>query len=180
MLIVQDCIISFGNMGSAFAQRLQGFECNIIAYDKYKPAGYAPTYVQEVSLAELQERAEVLSLHVPLTSETHHMVDHDFIQHFRHPFYLINTSRGAVVNTPDMVEAMKAERILGAALDVIEYEDMSRDGLDLEHLHPAFQYLINSSRTVLTPHVAGWTVESRYKLAAVLAEKIILELKTEN
>ena len=173
-------IIGFGNMGSAFAQRLQGFECDIIAYDKYKPAGYAHTYVQEVSLAELQERAEVLSLHVPLTPETHHMVDHHFIQHFRHPFYLINTSRGAVVNTPDMVEAMKAERILGAALDVIEYEDMSRDGLDLEHLHPAFQYLINSSRTVLTPHVAGWTVESRYKLAAVLAEKIILELKTEN
>ena len=77
----------------------------------------------------------------------------------------------------DLVEAMKAERILGAALDVIEYEDMSRDGLDLEHLHPAFQYLINSPRTVLTPHVAGWTVESRYKLAKVLADKITEELK---
>ena len=173
-------IIGFGNMGSAFAQRLQGFECDIIAYDKYKPTGYAPTYVQEVSLDELQERAEVLSLHVPLTPETHHMVNHHFIQHFRHPFYLINTSRGAVVNTPDLVDAMKAERILGAALDVIEYEDMSRDGLDLEHLHPAFQYLIDSPHTVLTPHVAGWSVESRYKLAAVLAEKIILELKIEN
>ena len=170
-------IIGFGNMGGAFAQRLQGFECNIIAYDKYNPAGYAPAYVQEVSLAELQERAEVLSLHVPLTPETHHMVNHHFIQHFRHPFYLINTSRGAVVNTPDLVEAMKVERILGAALDVIEYEDMSRDGLDLEHLHPAFQYLINSPRTVLTPHVAGWTVESRYKLAKVLADKIAEELK---
>ena len=173
-------IIGFGNMGGAFAQRLQGFECDIIAYDKYKPAGYATAYVQEVSLAELQERAEVLSLHVPLTSETHHMVDHDFIQHFRHPFYLINTSRGAVVNTPDLVEAMKDQHILGAALDVIEYEVMSRDGLDLEHLHPAFQYLIDSPHTVLTPHVAGWTVESRYKLAKVLAKKIILELKTEN
>ena len=166
-------IIGFGNMGGAFAQRLQGFDCNIIAYDKYKPAGYAPAYVQEVSLAELQERAEVLSLHVPLIPETNHMVDHNFIQHFRHPFYLINTSRGAVVNTPDLVEAMKEEQILGAALDVIEYEDMSRDGLDLEHLPPAFQYLIESPRTVLTPHVAGWTVESRHKLAKVLADKMI-------
>ena len=169
--------IGFGNMGSAFAQRLQGFECNIIAYDKYKPAGYAPAYVQEVSLAELQERAEVLSLHVPLTPETHHMVDCHFIQQFSHPFYLINTSRGAVVNTPDLVEAMKDQHILGAALDVIEYEDMSRDGLDLEHLPPAFQYLINSPHTVLSPHVAGWTVESRYKLAKVLADKIAEELK---
>lgn len=165
-------IIGFGNMGSAFVQRMQGFECNIIAYDKYKPAGYAPAYVKEVSLGELQERAEVLSLHVPLTPETHHMVDRHFIERFRHPFYLINTSRGAVVNTPDLVEAMKEEHILGAALDVIEYEDMSRDGLDLEHLPPAFQYLLDSPRTVLTPHVAGWTVESRYKLAKVLANKI--------
>lgn len=92
-------IIGFGNMGSAFAQRLQGFECNIIAYDKYKPAGYAPAYVQEVSLHELQQRAQVLSLHVPLTPETRHMVDYPFIQRFRHPFHLINTSRGAVVDT---------------------------------------------------------------------------------
>ena len=166
-------IIGFGNMGSAFAQRLQGFECDIIAYDKYKPASYAPNYVQEVSLEELQERAEVLSLHVPLTPETHHMVDHDFIQHFRHPFFFINTSRGAVVNTPDLVEALDKQQILGAALDVIEYEDMSRDGLDLEQIPPAFQYLINSPRTVLTPHVAGWTVESRYKLASVLAQKMV-------
>ena len=170
-------IIGFGNMGSAFAQRLQGFECTIIAYDKYKPNGYAPAYVQEATLAELQERAEVLSLHVPLTTETRHMVDHHFIQHFSHPFYLINTSRGAVVYTPDLVEALERQQILGTALDVIEYEDMSRDGLDLEHLHPAFQYLINSPRTVLTPHVAGWTVESRYKLAKVLADKIADELQ---
>ena len=166
-------IIGFGNMGGAFAQRLQGFECDIIAYDKYKPVGYAPAYVQEVSLAELQERAEVLSLHVPLTPETNHMVDLQFINRFRHPFFLINTSRGAVVNTPDLVEAIRNEHIIGAALDVIEYEDMSRDGLDLEHLPPAFQFLIESPRTVLTPHVAGWTVESRYKLAKVLADKMI-------
>lgn len=171
-------IIGFGNMGSAFAQRLQGFECNIIAYDKYKPAGYAPAYVQEVSLHELQQRAQVLSLHVPLTSETRHMVDYPFIQRFRHPFHLINTSRGAVVDTPGLVRALDEGLILGTALDVIEYEDMTRDGLDLDHLPDAFHYLLHSPRAVLTPHVAGWTVESKEKLASVLAQKIIETLKT--
>lgn len=170
-------IIGFGNMGSAFAQRLQGFECNIIAYDKYKPAGYAPAYVQEVSLLELQQCAQVLSLHVPLTSETRHMVDYPFVQRFRHPFHLINTSRGAVVNTPDLVRALDDGHILGAALDVIEYEDMTRDGLDLDHIPDAFRYLLNCPRAVLTPHVAGWTVESKEKLARFLAEKIIETLK---
>lgn len=171
-------IIGFGNMGSAFAQRLQGFECNIIAYDKYKPAGYAPAYVQEVSLHELQQRAQVLSLHVPLTPETRHMVDYPFIQRFRHPFHLINTSRGAVVDTPGIVRALDEGLILGTALDVIEYEDMTRDGLDLDHLPDAFHYLLHSPRAVLTPHVAGWTVESKEKLASVLAQKIIENLKT--
>ena len=171
-------IIGFGNMGSAFAQRLQGFECNIITYDKYKPAGYAPTYVQEVSLHELQQRAQVLSLHVPLTPETRHMVDYPFIQRFRHPFHLINTSRGAVVDTPGLVRALDEGLILGTALDVIEYEDMTRDGLDLDHLPDAFHYLLHSPRAVLTPHVAGWTVESKEKLASVLAQKIIETLKT--
>ena len=171
-------IIGFGNMGSAFAQRLQGFECNIIAYDKYKPAGYAPAFVQEVSLHELQQRAQVLSLHVPLTPETRHMVDYPFIQRFRHPFHLINTSRGAVVDTPGLVRALDEGLILGTALDVIEYEDMTRDGLDLDHLPDAFHYLLHSPRAVLTPHVAGWTVESKEKLASVLAQKIIENLKT--
>ena len=171
-------IIGFGNMGSAFAQRLQGFECNIIAYDKYKPACYAPAYVKEVSLHELQQRAQVLSLHVPLTSETRHMVDYPFIQRFRHPFHLINTSRGAVVDTPGLVRALDEGLILGTALDVIEYEDMTRDGLDLDHLPDAFHYLLHSPRAVLTPHVAGWTVESKEKLASVLAQKIIETLKT--
>lgn len=170
-------IIGFGNMGSAFAQRLQGFECNIIAYDKYKPAGYAPAYVQEVSFHELQQRAQVLSLHVPLTPETRHMVDYPFIQRFRHPFHLINTSRGAVVDTPGLVRALDEGLILGTALDVIEYEDMTRDGLNLDHLPDAFHYLLHSPRAVLTPHVAGWTVESKEKLASVLAQKIIENLK---
>ena len=166
-------IIGFGNMGAAFAQRLQGFECTLIAYDKYKPQGYTPQYVQECSLEQLQEQADVISLHVPLTPETHHMVDADFINRFRRPFYLVNTSRGAVVHTAHLIKALQQEKVLGAAFDVLEYEDMSRDGLSINQLPPDFQYLLQSPRTLLTPHVAGWTMESKYKLASVLADKII-------
>lgn len=166
-------IIGFGNMGGAFAQRLQGFECNIIAYDKYKPSGYAPSYVKEVSLAELQQCSDIVSFHVPLTDETHYMADKSFFEAFSKPIVLVNTSRGAVVKTVDLVEAMKSGKVLGAALDVIEYEDMTKDGLDLDNIAPDFSYLLQSPRTVMTPHVAGWTVESKYKLAAVLADKII-------
>ena len=165
-------IIGFGNMGGAFAQRLQGFDCTIIAYDKYKPQGYAPTYVEEVSLAELQQRADVVSLHVPLTDETHYMVDEAFIAAFDHPFYLINTSRGAVVKTRALADGLERGLVAGAALDVIEYEDMTRDGIADSDVPADLQYLRQSARTVLTPHVAGWTVESKYKLAAVLADKI--------
>lgn len=165
-------IIGFGNMGSAFAQRLQGFECKILSYDKYK-TNYVPSYVHEVSLAELQREADVISLHVPLTNETHYMVDKAFLDAFAKPIYLINTSRGAVVKTTDLVEAMKLDKVAGVALDVIEYENMAKDGLDAESIPEDYRYLLLSSRTVLTPHVAGWTVESKYKLATVLAQKII-------
>ena len=166
-------IIGFGNMGGAFAQRLQGFDCKIVAYDKYKLAGYAPSYVEEVSLAELQQRADILSLHVPLTDETHYMVDEMFIERMHKSFYLINTSRGAVVKTAALAKAIEQGKALGAALDVIEYEDMTKDGIDIQSQPADFRYLLESPRTVLTPHVAGWTVESKYKLAAVLADKII-------
>ncbi len=164
-------IIGCGNMGGAFAQRLQGFDCEIIAYDKYKPAGYAPDYVKEVSLEELQERAEVVSLHVPLTEETHYMVDKNFIGKFKHNIYLINTSRGPVVKTADLAEAVKGGKVLGAALDVLEYEDMTKDGLDTNH--PDLQYLLACPNVVFSPHVGGWTVESKYKLAKVLADKML-------
>ena len=165
-------IIGFGNMGGAFAQRLQGFDCRILAYDKYKTQ-YAPSYVEEVPLAQLQQEADVISLHVPLTDETHYMVNKEFIEAFAKPFYLLNTSRGAVVQTSAVAAAFKEGRILGAGLDVIEYEDMTKDGLDIAQLPADLSYLIHHPRTVFTPHVGGWTVESKYKLAAVLAQKII-------
>ena len=164
-------VIGFGNMGRAFAQRLRGFECTVVAYDKYKPAGYAPEWVEEVTLDELQRRADVVSLHVPLTDETHYMVDTAFLHAFAKDIFLINTARGPVVKTRDLVAALEEGKVQGAALDVLEYEDMSKDGLQeslAERLTPLLL-----QRVVLTPHVAGWTVESKEKLAQVLAGKII-------
>ena len=165
-------IIGFGNMGRAFAQRLRGFECKVVAYDKYLPAGYAPEGVEELSLEGLQACADVLSLHVPLTDETRYMVDNAFLHAFAKNIYLVNTSRGPVVKTDDLLDALHEGKVLGAALDVLEYEDMSKDGTCLPSRFNA-QVAALGSRLVLTPHVAGWTVESKEKLARVLAEKII-------
>lgn len=165
-------IIGFGNMGAAFAQRLRGFECRILAYDKYRH-GHAPDYVEEVSLEQLQRESDVVSLHVPLTDETRYMVDESFLAAFAKPVYLINTARGAVVKTSALASALRSGQVLGAGMDVMEYEDMAKDGLDLDSIPDDLRYLLSSPRTVLTPHVGGWTVESKYKLAAVMADKII-------
>ncbi|MDY5970014.1 MAG: NAD(P)-dependent oxidoreductase [Bacteroidales bacterium] len=166
-------IIGFGNMGAAFAQRLQGFECRILAYDKYRPVGYAPTYVEECTLEEIQKQADVISFHVPLTHETRYYLNEEFLSACRRPVFVVNTSRGAVVSTEALTLAMREGKVQGAALDVVEYEDMTKDGLALDALPADFRYLIESPRVVLTPHVAGWTVESKYKLAAFLADKMI-------
>lgn len=168
-------IIGFGNMGRAFAQRLGGFGCRVIFYDKYLGAIENLEKPERVPLETLQAEADVVSFHVPLTNETRHYLDADFIDAMGKPFFLLNTSRGAVVDTAALVEGMKKGKVRGAALDVLEYEDMTKDGL--ADVPAPMQYLLQSDRTVLTPHVAGWTVESKYKLAAVLAEKIIDALK---
>ena len=164
-------IIGYGNMGTAFAKRLRGFECQVLAYDKYKH-GFGDETVREATLEELMEEADVVSLHVPLTEETRHMVDEKFIEKFAKSISLINTSRGAVVDTAALVEQMKKGKVTGAALDVIEYEDMAKDGIRATGEPEPLAWLKQSRKTVLTPHVAGWTVESKYKLAAVLADKI--------
>ncbi len=170
-------IIGFGNMGSSFARCLSGFGCNIIAYDKYK-TGYAPDYVTEVSLNQCFEQADVVSFHVPLTDETRYYADSTFLNSFAKNIYLINTSRGAVVQTSALVEALKSGKVAGAALDVLEYENMAKDGLLFDNMPQDMQYLVKCQKVVLTPHVAGWTVESKLKLASVLADKIIETLKT--
>jgi D-3-phosphoglycerate dehydrogenase len=168
-------IIGYGNMGSAFAQRLKGFGVNVLAYDKYKK-GFSDEYAKEATLEQLFEKADVLSLHIPLTEETHYMVDKSFLEKFKKNIYLINTARGKVVKTDDLVQMMKSGKVIGACLDVLEYEKISFEDIDQSKLPEAFQYLIKSDRVVLTPHIAGWTHESNEKIAAILAEKILTVL----
>lgn len=168
-------IIGYGNMGQAFAKRLSGFGCRVIVYDKYKDFSGLKDIKVLRSLSELQAEADVVSFHVPLTEETHHYLDAAFIEAMAKPFYLLNTSRGAVVDTEALVAGLESGKVRGAALDVLEYENMQADGLG--DVPECVHYLQRSPRTVLTPHVAGWTVESKYKLAAVLADKMIEVLK---
>ena len=168
-------IIGYGNMGQAFAKRLSGFGCRVIVYDKYKDFSGLKDIKVLRSLSELQAEADVVSFHVPLTDETHHYLDTTFIDAMAKPFYLINTSRGAVVDTEALVAGLESGKVRGAALDVLEYENMQADGLG--DVPECVHFLQRSPRTVLTPHVAGWTVESKYKLAAVLADKMIEVLK---
>lgn len=165
-------IIGYGNMGQSFAKRLSGFDCKVIAYDKYK-TNYSDAFAQEVSLEEIFSQSDILSFHTPLTSETKYMFNKDFISNFKKPFYLLNTSRGKVVNTKDLIEALNQGKILGAGLDVLEFEAFSNE---LENAPRELQDLFSRNNVVLTPHVAGWTVESNYKLSYFLAEKIISAL----
>jgi len=164
-------IIGYGNMGSAFAQRLQGFGVKTIAYDKYKK-NYSDSSIKEVTLQDIFNEADVLSLHIPLTTETHFMVDDRFINNFKKNIYLINTARGKIVNTLDIVQNIKSGKILGACLDVLEYEMLSFENIEQEKLPPAFNYLAASDKVILSPHIAGWTQESNKKIAEILATKI--------
>lgn len=163
-------IIGYGNMGSAFAKKLFGFEANVVAYDKYKK-NFSNQYVKEVSLEQLKTMSDIISLHVPLTEETKYMINKNFIDTCSKPIYLINTARGPVVNTHDLILGLKLNKIAGAALDVIEYEENSFE--QLTQFPPEFYELTQFPNVLLSPHIAGWTVESKFKLAEILADKII-------
>ncbi len=164
-------IIGYGFMGKAFAQRLQGFEMKVIAYDKYK-TGFSDEYVQEVELEEVFKQADIISYHVPLTTETRYMFNAEFISQMTRPFYLINTARGPVVQTEALMNGIEAGQVLGAALDVLEYEGVSFEKLKEEDLPESFQRLVSSDQVLLSPHIAGWTVESNVKLSSFIVEKI--------
>ena len=164
-------IIGYGNMGKAFAKKLRGFDVKVLCYDVLPNVGDANA--QQVSLAELQEQTEVLSLHIPWTPETDKMVNSTFINRFAKPFWLINTARGKSVVTADLVEALKEKKILGAGLDVLEYEKLSFESFAETEVPEAFQYLIESDNVILSPHVAGWTFESHEKLAQTIVDKIL-------
>ncbi len=171
-------IIGFGNMGSAFAEKLRGFGVQILAYDKYIAISQTVfPFVIQTSLEKIFKETDILSLHVPLTAETNYLVNDHFLQQFKKPIYLINTSRGKVVETNALVNQIKAGRVIGACLDVLEYESISFEQLAHANMPEAFQYLVQSEKVILSPHIGGWTHESNEKIARVLAEKIIQVLK---
>jgi len=164
-------IIGYGNMGKTFAQKLSGFGCNVIAHDKYK-IGFSDRFVTSVSLDEIFEKTDVLSIHLPLSEETHHYVNEVFLKKFKKPIYLINTARGNNVSVAGLVKSLKNKTVLGACLDVLEYETKSFETINSEELPEDFKYLAKSEKVILSPHVAGWTKESYAKLSSFLADKI--------
>ncbi len=170
-------IIGFGHTGSQFARKLAGMEVQVLAYDKYKTPQYATDmpWVREVDLRSLQQAADVISLHLPLTEETHHFVNASFIQNCQPGFWLINTSRGACVKTDDLIDALETGQIGGACLDVFENE---RPDTFTPEEKKLYERLYASDRVVLSPHIAGWTRESKQKLAEVLLARITEALQS--
>lgn len=164
-------IIGYGNMGGAFARRLAGFGAEVIAYDKYRK-DYSDDFVREASMEEIYSETDILSLHVPLTPETKYLVDLNFLENFDKSIYLVNTSRGRVVNTGDLVKALESGKVKGAVLDVIEYESHTFEALNSKDLPVTLRYLMDSDKVLITPHIAGYSIESKFKLAKVLADKI--------
>ena len=163
-------LIGYGNMGKAFAKKLRGFDVEVLCYDIKDNVG--DENAKQVSLAEFEEKVDVVSLHTPQTTLTLNMVNSEFINKFKKPFWFFNTARGKSVVTSDLVSALKSSNILGAGLDVLEYEKASFENLFSSEMPEAFQYLINSENVILTPHVAGWTIESKEKLAQTIVDKI--------
>lgn len=167
-------IIGYGNMGKAFAKKLRGFDVGVLCYDIQENVG--DLNAKQVSLAELQQKVDVLSLHIPWTPETDKMVNSHFINKFAKPLWIVNTSRGKNIVTVDLVDALQSGKILGAGLDVLEYEKLSFETLFNDKNTPEpFKYLLKANNVILTPHIAGWTFESHERLAQVIVDKIKLK-----
>ncbi|MCK5443666.1 MAG: 2-hydroxyacid dehydrogenase [Maribacter sp.] len=167
-------IIGYGNMGKAFAKKLKGFDVEIICYDI--KGGVGDENARQVGILELQQKTDVLSLHVPQTPETIGMIHSDFVEAFQNPFWLLNTARGKCVITDDLVAHLKTGKILGAGLDVLEQEKSSFENMfDTNDMPESFKYLTQAENVLFTPHVAGWTRESKEKLAQTIVDKIKAE-----
>ncbi|OYU84788.1 MAG: hydroxyacid dehydrogenase [Flavobacterium sp. BFFFF2] len=161
-------IIGYGRMGNSFAKKLNGFNCKVLAVDIIPALGNQ--WAQQVPLEVLQNEADIISLHVPQTPETYHLIDAAFIAACKKPFWIVNTARGAVVDTKALIDGLDSGGVLGACLDVHEFESKSFENLTQ---HPLLTRLIADERVLMTPHIAGWTHESHFKMANILAEKII-------
>lgn len=164
-------IIGYGNMGKSFAKKLRGFDCSVVCYDILPHVG--DINAKQVSLEEFFEVVDVVSLHTPQTPQTTGMINTEFISKFKKPFWFLNTARGKSVITADLVQALKQNKILGAGLDVLEYEKSSFEDFFTSDLPSDFQYLLQAPQVILTPHIAGWTIESKTKLAQVIVDKIV-------
>ena len=169
-------IIGYGNMGKATAKRLSGFGVEVIFYDILP--NLEDEFAKQVSLEELQERADILSLHIPLDASTEYLVDENFISKMKKNFYLVNTARGKNVKTSALVDALKSGKVKAAALDVLEYEKSSFENLDTStslstRNKEDLQFLLESNQVIVTPHIAGWTHQSKEKLAQFIVDKIV-------
>jgi len=165
-------IIGYGNTGRAFSEKLENFGCRILVYDKYK-SEFDNTQIEECSIHTIYKECNIISFHIPLNQETKHLLDTQFINNMRKPFYIINTSRGSIVSNKDLVKGLKDKKILGACLDVIENEKREFSEINITK---DFNYLLNCKNVIITPHIAGLSKEANKKLSLVLIEKI-LELK---
>lgn len=164
-------LIGYGNMGKAVAKRFSGFGCKVIFHDILPDIG--DEFATQVSLDTLKKEADILSIHLPITRETHYIIDEKFIAEMAKDFYFINTARGKNVKTNDLVKALKSGKVKGAALDVLEFEKASFENLDTEN--DDLQFLLQSEKVIVTPHIAGWTVQSKQKLAQVIVDKILAQ-----
>lgn len=160
-------LIGYGHNGQAMAKKLSGFDVNVIAYDKYK-TGFSDLYAREVSMEEVVKQADVLSFHIPLTRETKGMIDDEYLYHFRKPIFFLLGARGGIVNVPAVLKKLDEGKIIAAAFDVLPLEKFP--ALSEQNW---YKDLISRDNVLLSPHVAGWTYESYYKLSDVLADKII-------
>jgi D-3-phosphoglycerate dehydrogenase len=164
-------IVGYGYMGKALAKKLSGFDCTVLAYDKYKK-DYGDAYAQEVDLLFLQQQADIVSIHINYLPENYHFINQDFLSAFAKNIYLVNTSRGKVLSTEDLVSNLSAGKVKGAVLDVLEYENIHLQNKPLEEWERAMYYLAACEDVVLSPHIAGQTIEALTKHINVLIDKI--------
>ena len=165
-------IIGYGNMGKSFAKKLRGFDCQVICYDILPNKG--DENARQVTLVDFFRQADVVSLHTPQTPQTTGMINEAFINSFAKSFWFLNTARGKSVVTDDLVRALQSGKVLGAGLDVLEYEKASfEDFFSDKQMPEAFKYLLEADNVILSPHIAGWTLESKEKLAQTIVDKII-------
>jgi D-3-phosphoglycerate dehydrogenase len=165
-------IIGYGNNGNVFAKKLSGFDVKVLAYDKYK-SNYGNQYAQAAVMEDIFKQADVISFHIPQNEETMFLADQDFFNSFEKPIYVINLARGKIVRTKALLNGLQSGQILGACLDVLEYESASFEKTLSGEENPDFNSLLASDKVIFSPHVGGWTKESYFKLSDILADKVL-------